>query len=141
MTNNPPLFNEMLNSLQNSSRRNMLKQSGVGFGYLAAAALLGELSSKAVSAETAFERALAAKPSHFPCKAKRAIFLFMKGGPSHIDTFDYKPQLQKDDGKELPFDKPRVQFAKTGKLLGVAVEIRTVWTVGKLRESTFSQRG
>lgn len=118
MMNNPPLFNEMLNSLQNSNRRDMLKQSGVGFGYLAAAALLGELSSKAVSAETAFERALAAKPSHFPCKAKRAIFLFMKGGPSHIDTFDYKPQLQKDDGKELPFDKPRVQFAKTGKLLG-----------------------
>lgn len=118
MMNNLPLFNEMLNSLQNSNRRNMLKQSGVGFGYLAAAALLGELSSKAVGAETAFERALAAKPSHFPCKAKRAIFLFMKGGPSHIDTFDYKPQLQKDDGKELPFDKPRVQFAKTGKLLG-----------------------
>lgn len=118
MMNNLPLFNEMLNSLPNSNRRNMLKQSGVGFGYLAAAALLGELSSKAVSAETAFERALVAKPSHFPCKAKRAIFLFMKGGPSHIDTFDYKPQLQKDDGKELPFDKPRVQFAKTGKLLG-----------------------
>jgi hypothetical protein len=44
--------------------------------------------------------------------------LFMKGGPSHVDTFDYKPKLQQDDGKELPFDKPRVQFAKTGKLLG-----------------------
>jgi hypothetical protein len=42
----------------------------------------------------------------------------MKGGPSHVDTFDYKPKLQQDDGKELPFDKPRVQFAKTGKLLG-----------------------
>ena len=41
----------------------------------------------------------------------------MKGGPSHVDTFDFKPQLQRDDGKELPFDKPRVQFAKTGKLL------------------------
>lgn len=99
-------------------RRGMLKQSGIGFGYLAAAALLGELSAKAMGGETAFERALAAKPSHFPAKAKRAIFLFMKGGPSHVDTFDYKPQLQKDDGKELPFDKPRVQFAKTGKLLG-----------------------
>jgi hypothetical protein len=99
-------------------RRRMLQQSGIGFGYLAAAALLGELSSKTVRAETAFERALAAKPAHFPARAKRAIFLFMKGGPSHVDTFDYKPRLQKDDGQELPFDKPRVQFAKTGKLLG-----------------------
>jgi hypothetical protein len=41
----------------------------------------------------------------------------MKGGPSHVDTFDFKPKLQRDDGKELPFAKPRVQFAKTGKLL------------------------
>ncbi len=41
----------------------------------------------------------------------------MKGGPSGIDTFDQKPLLTRDDGKELPFDKPRVQFAATGKLL------------------------
>ena len=42
----------------------------------------------------------------------------MKGGPSHLDTFDPKPKLQQDDGKPLPFDKPRVQFAQTGNLLG-----------------------
>ena len=54
---------------------------------------------------------------HFPAKAKRVIFLFMKGGPSHMDTFDYKPRLQKDDNKPLPFEKPRVQFAPTGELL------------------------
>lgn len=54
---------------------------------------------------------------HIPAKAKRVIFLFMKGGPSHMDTFDYKPQLQKDDKKPLPFEKPRVQFAPTGELL------------------------
>ena len=42
----------------------------------------------------------------------------MKGGPSHVDTFDYKPKLQRDDGKPLPFAKPRVQFAETGMLLG-----------------------
>ena len=118
MTNHRRLFHDVMTSQACCDRRGMLKQSGIGFGYLAAAALLGELSSRTASAETAFERALAAKPAHFPTKAKRAIFLFMKGGPSHVDTFDYKPQLQKDDGKELPFDKPRVQFAKTGKLLG-----------------------
>ncbi|HUP77578.1 MAG TPA: DUF1501 domain-containing protein [Pirellula sp.] len=54
---------------------------------------------------------------HFPAKAKRVIFLFMHGGPSHVDTFDYKPMLAKDDGQPLPFDKPRVQFAQTGNLL------------------------
>lgn len=118
MTNQQKQLDDVMASHACCDRRGMLKQSGIGFGYLAAAALLGELSAKAVGGETAFERALAAKPSHFPAKAKRAIFLFMKGGPSHVDTFDYKPQLQKDDGKELPFDKPRVQFAKTGKLLG-----------------------
>ncbi len=45
------------------------------------------------------------------------IFLFMKGGPSQVDTFDYKPRLQRDDHKPLPFAKPRVQFAPTGELL------------------------
>ncbi|GDX90913.1 sulfatase [Planctomycetia bacterium] len=44
--------------------------------------------------------------------------MFMKGGPSQVDTFDYKPKLQQDDGKSLPFAKPRVQFAPTGNLLG-----------------------
>jgi hypothetical protein len=42
----------------------------------------------------------------------------MHGGPSHIDTFDYKPLLQRDHGKPLPFPKPRVTFAETGNLLG-----------------------
>jgi hypothetical protein len=46
---------------------------------------------------------LAAKQPHHPPRAKRVIFLFMHGGPSHVDLFDYKPQLQKDDGKDLPF--------------------------------------
>ena len=38
----------------------------------------------------------------------------MKGGPSHVDTFDYKPRLDQDDGKPFPGEKPRVQFAGTG---------------------------
>jgi hypothetical protein len=52
-----------------------------------------------------------------PARAKRVVFLFMKGGPSHVDTFDPKPLLQRDDGKSYPFEQPRVQFATTGKLL------------------------
>lgn len=98
------------------SRRSMLKRSAVGFGYLGLASLLAEESA----AETKVTRndPLAPKNPHFKPRAKRVIFLFMKGGPSHVDTFDYKPLLQRDDGKPLPFDKPRVQFAPTGNLLG-----------------------
>jgi hypothetical protein len=54
---------------------------------------------------------------HFPARAKRVIFLFMHGGPSHVDTFDYKPELIKHHGQPLPFEKPRIQFAQTGNLL------------------------
>ena len=95
-------------------RRRMLKQSAIGFGHLALAALLAE-QSPAAPVDPAHP--LAPRHPHFPARAKRVIFLFMKGGPSHIDTFDYKPKLTADDGKELPFDKPRVQFSDTGRLL------------------------
>ncbi|QDU13771.1 hypothetical protein CA11_15570 [Gimesia maris] len=92
------------------TRREMLQRSSAGFGSLALAALFGNEG-----------RAASKKPEqspHFTPKAKRVIFLFMHGGPSHMDTFDYKPQLQKDSGKPLPFDKPQVFSAETGNLLG-----------------------
>lgn len=54
---------------------------------------------------------------HFPPKIKRVIFVFMHGGPSHIDTFDYKPELIRLHGQPLPIAKPRIQFAQTGNLL------------------------
>ncbi|WP_339733360.1 DUF1501 domain-containing protein [uncultured Gimesia sp.] len=92
------------------SRREMLRRSSAGFGSLALAALLG-------SDGQAAQQKVVQQP-HFAPKAKRVIFLFMHGGPSHMDTFDYKPQLQKDSGKPLPFDKPRVFSATTGNLLG-----------------------
>ena len=95
-------------------RRRMLKQSAIGFGHLALTALL---AGQARAAPVDPAHPLAPRDPHFPARAKRVIFLFMKGGPSHIDTFDYKPKLTADDGKELPFDKPRVQFADTGTLL------------------------
>ena len=92
------------------SRREMLRRSSAGFGSLALAGLLGSESQAAGTS-------LAQQP-HFAPKAKRVIFLFMHGGPSHMDTFDYKPQLQKDSGKPLPFDKPKIFSAQTGNLLG-----------------------
>ena len=87
----------------------MLRISSAGFGSLALASLLDE---EARSADP-----LSLKQPHFPARAKRVIFLFMHGGPSQVDTFDYKPLLERDHGKPLPFSKPRVFSSKTGNLL------------------------
>lgn len=78
------------------SRRAALKSLSTGFAYTAFAGL-STLQSR--SAHAAAESPLASKEPHFPGTAKRVIFLCMQGGPSHLDTFDYKPQLNKDSGK------------------------------------------
>src|SRR3954468_16071762 len=80
--------------LPSFSRRQILKTTSCGFGYLALAGLLKQ-TARAASAE----HPLAAKKPHFAPRAKRVIFMFMQGGPSHVDTFDYKPGLERDDGK------------------------------------------
>lgn len=98
------------------SRRQMLAQSGIGFGSLALAGLLGE-EAQSASKTPVPQNPLAERKPHFPAKAKRVIFMFMHGGPSQVDTFDYKPLLERDDNKPLPFAKPRVVSAKTGNLL------------------------
>ncbi|MCC7336139.1 MAG: DUF1501 domain-containing protein [Pirellulaceae bacterium] len=99
-------------------RRRLLQNSAVGFGGLALAALLGRESSAAdLATGVASLNPLAAKPPHFSARAKRVVFLFMKGGPSHVDTFDPKPALDRDDGKPPPFELPQVTFAKQGNLL------------------------
>lgn len=99
--------------LQN--RRQLLKKSAIGFGQLAMAALLQQTCG--ASQAGVASNPLAAKAPHHPARAKRIVFLFMKGGPSHVDTFDPKPMLDRDHGKPLPFALPRVTFAKQGNLL------------------------
>lgn len=94
------------------TRRAMLQRAAAGFGFLSLQGLLGQ--EQAMVAAT---NPLAPRPPHFPARAKRVVFLFMKGGPSHVDTFDPKPLLQRDHGRPYPFKQPRVQFAETGKLL------------------------
>lgn len=93
------------------SRRDMLRSSAAGFAGLALAGLFAE----EVAAANA--NPLAPRSPHHPPKAKRVIFLFMHGGPSQVDTFDYKPLLARDHGKPLPFAKPRVVSSETGNLL------------------------
>src|SRR5215213_4107111 len=87
---------------RNLSRRDILKTLACGFGYLAFAGLAGAANNP-----------LAARIPHFRPRAKRIIFLFMQGGPSQVDTFDYKPRLEKEDGKKMPFDDART-IANTG---------------------------
>ena len=93
------------------SRRALLQRSAVGFGSLALSSLL---AAEQVAAQ---DNPLAPKMPHFPARAKRIIFLLMGEGPSQVDTFDPKPLLTRDDGKPLPFAKPRVQFNSTSNLL------------------------
>ncbi len=96
---------------QSVSRRQMLRDAGCGFASLALAGFCTEQTSAASSPS-------GAKLSHHRPRARRVIFLFMHGGPSHVDTFDYKPQLQKDDGKDLPFEPGPNIDAKTLRMLG-----------------------
>ena len=91
------------------SRRQMLRRCNIGFGSLALASILGDPARGA----TAGSPVQAAGTPHHAPRAKRMIFLFMKGGPSQMDTFDPKPQLQKDHGKPLPIDRPRLLFHST----------------------------
>jgi hypothetical protein len=86
------------------TRRQALKSSGAGFGFLALAGLLGQdrTTSWAATGKQNAPNPLAPKLPHFPVAAKRIIFLFMQGATSQMDTWEYKPQLQKDDGKIGP---------------------------------------
>ncbi|GMV90547.1 MAG: hypothetical protein AMXMBFR82_03250 [Candidatus Hydrogenedentota bacterium] len=89
------------------SRREALRTFANGFGMLGLAGLFDTTAS-----------AVAPHSAHLVPRAKRIIFLFMSGGPSHVDLFDPKPRLLAETGKPLPFDKPALERTKTGNLLG-----------------------
>ena len=78
------------------SRRQVLKSAGAGFDYLALAGLLG---AQQRAASVSDRSPLAPRAPHFPVKAKRIIFCFMEGAMSQMDTFEYKPHLQRNDGR------------------------------------------
>lgn len=106
------------------TRREFLWQAGGAFASVALTALLdrdGFLSSQAVAADgmSSFVNPLSPKPAHFTSKAKSVIFLFMYGGPSHVDTFDYKPLLYKLDGQTIPVKtKGRGGAKSEGRVVG-----------------------
>jgi len=100
------------------ARRYFLSECGVGIGSMALATLLGRdrsFGAGADATEATIIHPQAAKPSHYAPRAKHVIFLFMAGGPSQLELFDYKPELKKYDGKQVPaeviegFDLPFIE--------------------------------
>ncbi|MCM8541634.1 MAG: DUF1501 domain-containing protein [Lentisphaeraceae bacterium] len=105
-------------------RRSFITKMGAGFTALALSDMLsndGFLTKQAFGADgvSDFKNPLAAKKPMFKAKAKSVIFLFMYGGPSHVDTFDYKPQLFKYDGQDVPIKTHgRGGHKNTGRVVG-----------------------
>ena len=118
------------NSLQSRTRRHFFKDCRIGLGSMALASLLADRSSAAKSggAHDNTSRPMQPKDSHFTPKAKQVIFLFMAGGPSQLELFDYKPKLQEFDGKVIPesyVKNKRFAFIKRdAKLLGTRRKFR-----------------
>jgi hypothetical protein len=104
------------------SRRDFLKRTGSGAGLLGLATLLGDSGFAA----PAIGNPLLPRAGHFPARAKSVIWLFMNGGQSQVDTFDYKPELAKRDGKEFEgFDKNTGFFTnQVGPLMKSPFEFR-----------------
>jgi len=104
------------------NRRGLLSDAFCGFGALAYSSMLYAGDSKS-------SNPLAPKPPQMPAKAKSVIFLFMAGGPSHLETFDPKPLLNKLDGQKRPaeFGEAKYQFVTTeAKILGPNVRFRSM---------------
>jgi hypothetical protein len=113
------------NRLCAGTRREFLWQMGAGFTGLALAALLdqdGFFGSKA-SAATPLSSPMSPRVAHRPLRAKSCIFLFMYGGPSQMDLFDYKPELQKRHGQTANLEQRR-RSVQAGKLLGSKREFK-----------------
>ena len=94
----------------NFHRRQFLHSAGPAFGSLALSALLPRWGWAADGTNP-----LAPKESHHPATAKRVIFLFMNGGPSHHETFDYKPELARAAQSSSRLLPPALEFAPSGQ--------------------------
>lgn len=97
-----------------ANRREMLRASACGFGQVAMAAMAG----KSALAESKDSGPLSPRAAHFPPRARRIIFLFMWGGPSHVDLFDPKPRLNTESGKPLAGNSVGSERENLGTVLG-----------------------
>ncbi len=100
--------------LRPMSRRHMLREASLGFGSIALTALLAE---KGWAGSTGTIRD-AVNPSHHRPKARNVIFLYMDGGVSHVDSFDPKPRLRRENGQRFAMKMEPTQFEDNGAVLG-----------------------
>ena len=120
------------------TRREFLWEAGAGFTGLALTGLLSADGFFAGRAGAAPANPLAPKPAHRPAKAKSVIFLFMYGGPSHVDTFDYKPKLYPLDGKTIAVKTfGRGGHRNQGRIVGPKWKFKPYGKCGKMVSDLF----
>ena len=110
------LFPEVDPRLSAVSRRRLLQACGAGFGSVA----LASLAAGEAAPHPQAGGGLVPQATHFAPKARRVILLWMQGGPSQMDLFDYKPRLQKESGEKIPFSLQREneRFDDKARLFG-----------------------
>jgi hypothetical protein len=133
------------NAFCRRTRRELLWETGAGFGALGLAGLLNSdplLANEAPKGVTKFVNPMAPKKPMYPAKAKAVIFLFMYGGPSHVDTFDHKPELYKLDGKTIPVKTfGRGGKKDGGRVVGPKWQFKPYGKCGKLVSDLFPHVG
>ena len=120
-----------MNKAQQFSRRSALEAVGCGFGSIA---LAGLLNQPAMASPINSHPVTLGKKTKIPARAKRVIFIFMQGGPSHVDSFDYKPILEKRNGESIAFDDDRT-IANTGERSTKQTLMKSLWKFRRYGES------
>jgi hypothetical protein len=112
----------------NRNRREFLTDCFCGFGSLAFASMMAQEQARAAAYNP-----LAAKPPHMPAKAKAVIFVFMAGGPSHLETFDPKPLLNQLNGQKRPEEFGDVKYQNVNsksRMLGTKRTLKSTASSG-----------
>lgn len=125
------------------TRRQMLRQTSTGFGLLALQAMMSE-GSYAKRFDPSEPRGVTPDEvpvSHHAAKAKHVIFCYMSGGVSHVDSFDPKPRLQKENGKPMPMKVERTQFNQNGNIMASPFEFKRWGESGLPISSMFPKIG
>ncbi len=117
--------------MERLSRREALLKAGCGFGYLAFSAMAGAAGYRSDP--------MGVRPPMYPARAKRVIFLYMQGGPSQVDTFDFKPELARRGGTKVPFRVPRTRKVTEERVFGPLWEFSRHGESGRLVSSLFPE--
>ena len=128
----------LMQNVEQISRRRMLQRVSNGFG---AVALAGLMADRAYGTPAGLPPGAALSNPHHEPKAKHVIFCYMSGGVSHVDSFDPKPRLQKDDGKPMPVKVERTQFNNNGNIMASPFPFTTYGESGIPVSSMFPKIG